>query len=162
MAEEVFMSEGKLTARGGAGVARTALAGGDELFFAEITDNFVSTANTFIDVTGLTGSLAVPEGPYIVEFYMPLFISASGVTGSVQIVNGSTVLVSDSFTAGANNQGAGMYGRTRFPNSMHTAAPASTQTYKIQMKSSTTAHTVSIFIALGSRLNPAYIRAQRV
>lgn len=161
MAEEVFLSEGKLTARGGAGIAPTALAGGDELFFAEITGNFASTAATFIDVTGLTGTLTVPEGPYVVELYAPLFNTQTGITASLQVVTGSTVLVSDSFVSPANNTGVGLYMRSRFPSSMHTAVPGQQVTYKAQMKSSTTAHSVSIFVDLGSRLNPAYIRAFR-
>lgn len=163
MAEEVFLSEGKLVGRGSTtGVPRTALAGGDELFFAEITSNFTSTATSFIDVTGLTGTITVPDGPYIVELYAPLLVGVATSTGSLQIVTGSTVLVSDAFIAPATNAGAGLYMRQRFPSSMHTPAPGSSVTYKAQMKSSMTTSTISIFVDLAGRLNPAYLRAERV
>lgn len=163
MAEEVFLSEGKLVGRGStSGVPRTALAGGDELFFAEITSNFTSSSTTFIDVTGLTGTLTVPEGPYMLELIAPVFVPASGVNVSMQIVTGSTLLVSDGFDAASANTGDLLHMRTRLPNSMHTASVGSTVTYKAQMKSSTTATAVSVFVDLAGRLNTAFLRAFRV
>lgn len=164
MAEEVFMSEGKLYARGAGstgGVPTTALAGGDELFFSEITGNFTSTATSYIDITGLTGTMTVPEGPYVVEFYAPLLVTDSGATGSIQALAGSTVVVSDAFRAPANNTAAGIYARTRFPSSMHTAVPGTQVTYKLQLKSSFTTTAVSLFVDFGGRVNPAFIRAFR-
>jgi hypothetical protein len=164
MAEEVFMSEGKLYARGAGstgGVPTTALAGGDELFFSEITGNFASTSTSFIDITGLTGTMTVPDGPYIVELYTPVASSGAGANSTVQLVTGSTVLVSDTFKAPAANDGAGLYMRQRFPSSMHTAAPGTQVTYKAQLKSAFTTSTATVFVDFAGRINPAFIRAYR-
>jgi hypothetical protein len=162
MADEVFYSEGKLLSGRGASVPRTALSGGDEIFFTEITSNFTSSSASYIDVTGLTsGEITVPEGPFIVEAYTPLVVPTSGVQAAVQIVNGSTVMISDAFRAAAANDGVGLYLRQRFPSSMHSPAPGSLQTYRVQFKSSTTATAISIFVDFGGRVNPAYIRGVR-
>lgn len=163
MAEEVFYSEGKLQS-GRGGIPRTALAGGDELFFTEITSNFASTSTSFIDVTGLTsGAITVPDGPYVVELFAPVFMDLSAQDVSMQIVVGtSTLLVSDTFRSPAANTGDLLQLKTRIPYSMHTPAPGSTVTYKAQLKSSSTAATASVFVDFGSRLNPAFIRGYRV
>lgn len=163
MAEEVFLSEGKLVGRGStSGVPRTALSGGDELFFTEITTNFTSSSATFIDVTGLTsGAITIPDGPFVLELIAPVFIGTSGVECSIQVLAGSTLLISDTFRAPAANTGDLLHMRTRIPNSMHTPAPGSQVTYKAQVKSSTTASDVSVFVDFAGRLNPCFIRAQR-
>lgn len=164
MAEEVWMSGGKLVSRGtGNGpITRTALSGGDELFFTEITGNFTSSSGTFIDITGLTsGAQTVPEGPFVVELFAPVFSGTAGVDISVQILAGSTLLVSDSFRTPAANTGDLLQLKARIPYSMHTPAPGSSVTYKAQIKSSFTTADVSIFVDLGSRLNPAFIRGYR-
>lgn len=163
MADEVFYSEGKLVSGRGPGIPRTALSGGDELFFTEITGNFASTATTYIDVTGLTsGAITVPEGPYVVELFAPVFIDVITADVSVQILAGSTLLVSDTFRAPAANTGDLLQLKARVPYSMHTPAPGSSVTYKAQVKSSMTTATASIFVDFGSRLNPAFIRGYRV
>lgn len=164
MADEVFYSEGKLVSGRGPGIPRTALAGGDELFFTEITGNFASTAVTYIDVTGLTsGAITVPEGPYVVELFAPVFLDVSAADVSMQIVVGaSTLLVSDTFRAPAANTGDLLQLKARIPYSMHTPAPGSSVTYKAQIKSSTTIATASVFVDFGSRLNPGFIRGYRV
>jgi hypothetical protein len=162
MADEVFYSEGKLVSGRGPGIPRTALAGGDELVFAEITGNFASTSVSFIDVTGLTtGAITVPEGPFIVEAEIPLFNNTSGADSSVQIVNGSTVLVADTFRAPGANTGDLLQLKARIPYSIHTPAPGSTQTYKVQIASSTTVSLTTVFVDFAGRVNPAFIRAYR-
>lgn len=161
MAEEVFMSEGKLVARGGSGVPPTALAGGDELFFTEITSNFASTATSYIDVTGLTGTLTVPDGPYIVELFAPAAVAVATAQAAVQLVTGSTVLIGDAYRATAANDSSGLYLRQRFPSTMHSPAPGSVVTYKGQMKSTMTTSTVTLLVDFGGRVNPCYIRAYR-
>lgn len=163
MAEEVFLSEGKLVGRGStSGIPRTALSGGDELFFTEITGNFTSTATTYIDITGLTsGAITVPDGPYMLELIAPVFIDTSGAEGSIQVLAGSTLIMSDTFRAPAANAGDLLHMRTRIPNSMHSPAPGSSVTYRAQLKSSTTAAAISVFVDFAGRLNPAFIRAQR-
>lgn len=164
MAEEVFLSEGKLVGRGPtSGIPRTALAGGDELFFAEITGAFSSSSTSFIDVTGLSGTMTVPEGPYIVEFLAPVASDTANQDTVCQVLGGSTLLGSDSFRSPSAFFGDTLYLKIRCPYSMHTAAVGSTVTYKVQMKSSTTAAVASVVADfLGSRVGPAYIRAQRV
>ena len=79
----------------------------------------------------------------------------------MQILAGSTLLVSDTFRSPAANTGDLLQLKTRLPNSMFTPAVGSAQTYKAQLKSSSTAATASIFVDLGSRLNPAFIRGFR-
>jgi hypothetical protein len=164
VADEVFYSEGKLVSGRGPGIPRTALAGGDELFFTEITGNFASTATSFIDVTGLTsGAITVPEGPYVVELFAPVFMDLASQDVSMQIVVGaSTLIVSDTFRSPAVNTGDLLQLKARIPFSMHTPAPGSSVTYKAQVKSSSTAATASVFVDFGGRLNPAFIRGYRV
>ena len=164
MADEVFYSEGKLVSGRGPGIPRTALAGGDELFFTEITGNFASTSVSYIDVTGLTsGSMVVPDGPYVVELFAPVFMDLISQDVSMQIVVGtSTLIVSDTFRAPAANTGDLLQLKARIPFSMHTPAPGSSVTYKAQIKSSSTAATASVFVDFGSRLNPGFIRGYRV
>lgn len=164
MADEVFYSEGKLVSGRGPGIPRTALAGGDELFFTEITSNFASTSVSYIDVTGLTsGSMVVPDGPYVVELFAPVFMDLTSQDVSMQIVVGaSTLVVSDTFRSPAANTGDLLQLKARIPFSMHTPAPGSSVTYKAQIKSSSTAATASVFVDFGSRLNPGFIRGYRV
>lgn len=162
MADEVFYSEGKLVSGRGPSIPRTALAGGDELFFTEITTNFTSSSTSFIDVTGLTGTLTVPEGPYIVELFIPGSIPTTNVEMNAQLVDGSgTLLAVDRYIADAGGASQVLFMKARVPYSMHSPAPGSSQTYKAQIKSSTTATAVSVFVDFGSRLNPCFIRAYR-
>ena len=171
MAAEVFISEGKLVSRGGGvagvangGIPRTALYGGDELFFTEITGNFASSSTSYIDVTGLTsGAITVPDGPYVVELFAPVFMDLTAQDVSMQIVVGtSTLIVSDTFRSPAANTGDLLQLKARIPYSMHTPAPGSSVTYKAQIKSSSTAATASVFVDFAGRLNPAFIRGYRV
>lgn len=163
MADEVFYSEGKLLSGRGSSVPRTALSGGDELFFTEITGNFASTSTSYIDVTGLTsGSITVPDGPYVVELFAPVFMDVITADVSMQILAGSSLLVSDTFRAPAANTGDLLQLKARVPFSMHTPAPGSSVTYKAQIKSSMTTATASVFVDFGGRLNPAFIRGYRV
>lgn len=163
MAEEVFMSEGKLVARGGSGIPATALSGGDELFFAEIVANFTTTSTTLVDITGLTsGPVVIPEGPFCVETVVPVLMEEISTTGTITLLGGSTVLGSDDVRAGAATVGDVLRVVHRIPSSMYSPAPGSLVTFKVQAKTSVATSDFSAFLDFGGRVNPCYVRGWRV
>ncbi len=159
MADEVWYSEGKLLSGRGASVPSTALSGGDELFFVEITSNFLTASTSLVDITGLTsGPVVIPEGPFCVEVVVPLLMEESGTTGTITLLGGSTTLGSDDVRSGAATVGDNLRITHRIPSSMYAPAPGSSVTFKCQLKTSVATSDASVFVDFAGRVNPCYIR----
>lgn len=140
--------------------------GGQRLFHAERTTNFSTTSTTFVDVPSLTGTITVPDRPYVIDAAFPVvvgpvndrFCEARLVFGS-----GPTVLCSDYVERVDNPAPGGVSGdvlrlTAPIPNGIHTPVAGTQVTYKVQIRSSNSDTTSEIFIAFGAQLGLAYIK----
>lgn len=137
--------------------------GGQELAYAGISTNFSTSSTSYVDITGLSVVVVAPSRPYVLETWMPLLIEEAGRTVDVQMVLGTTtVITANSVKSVSSGQAVPFHLRARLPANVQTPTAGSSYTYKLQIKTSQTSSDASVFVSFIGPVNVAYLQAYTV
>lgn len=138
--------------------------GGQELAYAGLSTNFSTSSTSYVDITGLSVTVIAPDRPYVLEAWMALLIEEAGRQADVQMVLGTTtVITADTVKSVSSGQAMSFHLRARLPsNTQSTVTAGSSYTYKLQMRTSQTSNDNSVFVSFIGPANVAYLQAYTV
>lgn len=134
--------------------------GGRRLAIAHLAANFTTASITYVDIPGATCTFTVPaNGKFVAEAWLPLLVEEAARTGDIRMVFGAvpSIITADTVRSAAANQAMSFHLRAALPAPIWTPTASSTQTVKLQMKTSVATSDLSVFVDFAGLQNLAYL-----